>query len=468
MKGRVFLGKKKNLLFIMTDQQRIDTINTIIDGKIVTPTINKLIAGGANFQSAYNSCPLCVPARTALATGINPVESGMMLNDLAGRLAREDVTLHERLYNAGYDIAHIGMHHIVTKPNIKEKLPFSYFYDEFDYEAYAKKQEMNISRPAEDSRTVYLDFPDGIRPHTYSNHRVSDWQYSLENFKDYVFASKAMEYIKQEHENPFALFVCLWAPHPPLVVPEPYASMFDPEKMQLPENVAKIPDREPTSRRQGAAAQLGEDISMEEWKKVWAAHMGLTRMCDDQLARIINTLKETNQLDDTLIVFTVDHGDALGQHTMYQKMEMYEQSVRVPAVFSGKDIVNKSFSNPISHLNFVPTILDLLDVECDYEFEMPSLAKCLTSGIESPNQPIFAYYCGNKDFCGPRRMVVYNGYKLVYDGSDEFELFLLDSDPLEMNNLANDPDYDAVKKNLYELLKAQAIKNDDPLAYIDF
>lgn len=458
---------RKNLLYIMTDHQRIDTLNKVVNGIEITPNLNRLIAGGAHFETTYNTCPLCVPARTALATGINPIKNGMVLNDLKGVGARDHKTLHERLLEGGYDIAHVGVHHVSTKPNIREKLDFKRWEDEDTYNAYARSVGIEPMRKPEDASLTHELCETEYQPRTYSNHRVSEFTYELKHFKDYWFVSQGIDYLKEEHENPFALFVCMWAPHPPLMVPEPYASMFDPESMELPENVGCIPDQEPASRRKGVPAQLADGVTMEEWKKTWAAHYALVKMCDDQIGRMLDTLKEQNLLEDTMIVFTTDHGEHLGQHNMYQKMEMYETAVRIPAIFYGSDIQQGAYSTPISHLNFVPTILDVLEIPTEDVFEADSLKETLLHGTMYEDKPVFSVYCGNPARGDMRRMVVYQGFKLVYDGSNQFELFDLKQDPLEMNNLTNDSEYSQQKEKLYGILKDWAIKNNDFIEYLD-
>lgn len=446
--------KPQNLVFIMTDQQRADTIGMKINGVPITPELNKLAEKSAVFTKAYNCCPLCVPARTALATGINPIKSGMMLNDLAGKYAQNHKTLHTMLYEAGYDVAHIGVNHISTKPNIKDCIPFSMWEDDQSYEKFALENGVQIQRKLTDS-VVIDELSNGkYEKHRYSNANVSRFEYALDLFKDVWFAQKAVEFINQEHDKPFALFICMWAPHPPLIVPNEYADIFRTQDIKMPSNTGKPSIGEPSGYKKSAAAQLGKFPPENGWDEGLAAHFNLTRLCDDQVGKVMTALVKNNLQDSTITVFTTDHGEQMGSHGMYQKMEMYEPAVRVPAIFNVPNIKPSRFDTPISHLDFVPTILNLLNIDTGIIFEGTPLGTAIKSGTPPLEHDIFSIYCGNHQYGDMRRMIVsgkLGKYKYVFDGS-ESELFDLETDPLEMNNLANNPDYCSIKQKLHEKL----------------
>ena len=455
---------KKNLIFFMTDQQRVDTFGMEVNGVPVTPNLTRLTAQGTRFDTAYDTCPLCVPARTALATGKNPLKNGMQLNDLPGKYAQDHETLHTILYQAGYEVAHIGVNHISIKPPLKDRIPYAAWQDDDTYAAFAKENGLDIKRSPENSDVVkelcdgeYLD-------RRYSNAHVTEWKYDLSQFKDVWYTQHAVDFLKQPHEKPFALFVYLWAPHPPLIVPKQYLDMFPMDAFTLPENTDLPAEGEPSIRRKGAAAQLGNYPPEKGWKQAWSAHCALSRLCDDQLGRLLDTLDEQGLADDTLVVCTTDHGEQLGQHRMYQKMEMYEPAVRVMASFKMPGAPANRFTIPVSHLDFVPTVLDLLDVPAPEKFEGDDLADCIRTGSQPPKKDVFGVYCGNHAFGDMRRMIVRDRVKYVWDGT-EAELYDLEADPLEMNNLANDPAHAELRRELHETLKNWAQASGDTLAY---
>lgn len=431
--------KRKNLIFFMTDQQRADTLGTVVNGQEITPNWNALYADSVSFSKAYDSCPLCVPARTSLATGMNPLHTGMLLNDLPGKYAKDNIPLHEYLYRNGYEVAHVGVNHISLNPKLKDRIVFSRWVDDESYREYAEGKGLDISRQPLQCDYVQENCEGEYKKRPYSNTKVMEWGYSLEDFKDIWFTDKAVEYIRSAHAKPFALFVCLWAPHPPLTVPREYIGLFPPESISLPENVGCANPDEPLSYRTGAPRQLASNPPDKGWAEAWSAHAALSRLCDDQLGRLLRAVCEAGLAEDTAIVCTTDHGEQLGQHNMYQKMEMYESAVRVPAIFHFPDLEAKEYHTPISHLDFVPTILEYLIGGSEQPaFDGISLLEYMHEGCEPPKRDIFSLYNGNHQFGDTRRMIVRYPYKLIYDGID-VEFFNLEDDPLEMRNLHADP-----------------------------
>lgn len=448
----------------MTDQQRFDTLQTSVQGEVVTPTWNTLANEGTWFTHAYNTCPLCVPARTALASGKNPLDSGMLLNDLPGKLATNQKTLHSFLSDAGYEVAHIGVNHISIAPRLAEKLHYGAWEDDERYEAFARGHNLDVKAKTHQRTAVSELCEDVYKQNLYSNAEVTTFTEDVSLFKDVWFTDQALAFLQKKRDKPFALFVCLWAPHPPLVVPQAYRSLFPAEAITLPEHLGTPSEHEPNSRRKGAAAQLGNHPPKEGWREAWSAHYALTRLCDDQLKRLLTCLDEQQVRDETLIVCTTDHGEHLGEHKMYQKMEMYEAAVRVPAIFSMPGAPSSIHDTAISHLDFVPTVLDLLSIETDQSFEGISLADSVQNSSEVAQKDIHGVYCGNHAFGDMRRMLVRDGYKYIWDG-EQSELYSLETDPLERNNLAGNTQYTERMNQMHESLKEWAQSYGDSLPY---
>ena len=139
-----------NLIFIMTDHQRADSIGMTQLGTNgrpipVCPTLNQLAEEGIYFRRTYTTCPLCVPARTALATGKYPTRNGVVFNDWQGEKAEDHLTIHQILYESGYDIAHIGVDHIQVMPSLKERINFAKWIDKFDHQRYLK--DISLTHP---------------------------------------------------------------------------------------------------------------------------------------------------------------------------------------------------------------------------------------------------------------------------------------------------------------------------------
>jgi arylsulfatase A-like enzyme len=462
-----------NLVFITTDHQRADSLGAVHCGREVTPRLNQLAAGGTRFTRAYNACPLCVPARTAMATGKCPTSTGVVYNDWEGVTASDHIPLHQHLSHAGYDVAHIGVHHIRVAPELTARVPFSLWQGREEYAAWMRASGMN-ARPSDPRRfkREITERQDGRWvTATYSNTEVDTWPYDADHFEDAFYTARATEYLGEAHDRPFALFVYLWAPHPPLRVPQPYASMFPPEEIALPANVGVPAAGEPPLRRRSMPAQLAAGVTEAQWRRVWGAHLGLTHMADELVGRILDSVDQRADAADTLVLFSTDHGDHLGQHGMYQKMEMYEQAVRVPLIVSGPQVMPQECHVPVSHLDVLPSLLDAMGVDLHAaagasgggDLDGRSLWPYLSTGQEPSEQPVFSQYSGNPSIGAIRRAIVAGAHKYVFDPDDEPELFDLAADPLEEHNLAADRPLEA--KELHQMLRHWGEEHRDWVAY---
>ena len=443
--------RKLNLLYIMTDHQRFDSIGKICKSTTVAPNLTVLSRESTFFTRAYDTCPLCVPARTALATGIYPTANHVVYNDWKGKTATRHATLQKILKDNGYFVGHAGVDHIRSIPRIEDS-GLDFYYSQKDYAQMIESLGIPTARKKKDSVEV-SELVDGkLERNQYSGTNVSEWKYPLYLFKDRCFLDKSLEFLDScTQSNPFALFVCFWAPHPPLTVPEEYLSKFPTSDIVLPSNIGICSKNEPSSFRRGIAAQLAKSISKDEWRNVWSAHFALTNMVDEYIGVLIDKIKSLGLYDDTVIVFTSDHGDNLGQHSMYQKMEMYEEDIHVPLIIKVPGVKASKPSTVVSHLDVVPTLCDLFGLgKLDPMADGKSLIYEIESGKSRTGMESFAAYSGNPGYGDVRRAIITDRYKLIVDDACDFALFDLIDDPLEMNNIAHDSQNDEIVKKLYE------------------
>ena len=450
-------NSRPHLLFIMTDHQRYDSLGMTQAGGEVCPSVNRLAAQSTSFSRAYNMCPLCAPARTAMSTGKYPTSVGLTWNDFAGLTAKDHKPLEQYLHEAGYELGHVGIDHVKIKPAVSERVPFSVWVDVPSHSKYLKDNGITEKQPEGTvpfTKPVETIINGEAKQVRYSSVAVDVWPHSAEHFKDSYWGRVACDFLKRRHDKPFALFVYLWAPHPPLVLPEPHFSMFDPANLDLPSNVPKTPEGEPASRRRSVPRQLAEGVSMAHWRKVWSAHLGLVNLVDNAIGNILNTLSEQGLADETVTLFTVDHGDHLGQHTLYQKMEMYEPAVHIPLLVRVPGVAPQTFEGCVSHLDIMPTVMDLLSVPKPDDLEGDSLAEAIRSRKAPTDKTVFSQYSGTLSADNIRRSAITRQYKYTYDPNDIAELYDLEDDPLEMTNLAQDPGYAEVVAKLHAETKA--------------
>lgn len=446
---------RKNLIFIMTDHQRADSIGMVQSNVEVTPNLNRLAERGTHFTRAYTTCPLCVPARTALATGKYPTQTGVVYNDWSAETAQNHTPLHQMLYENGYRVAHIGVDHVQLRPTLRERVSFAKWSSKAEYAEYCRQQGIIADKSAiRPFRTEILENQNGVRRKMFfSNTTTGVWPGAVPDFLDMFYCREAIDFLNHESDSPFTLFLYLWAPHPPLRVPEPFASLFDPAEIDLPENMGQPGAGEPAGRRASTPAQLAAGVSEAEWRKVWAAHLGLVHLADRGIGKVLAALETTNQAHDTVVLFTGDHGDHLGQHALYQKMEMYEPALNIPLIISGPGIRHTRQTEPVSHLDILPTLLDLFEMPVPPDIDGFSLAPALVQQKPVPPHPVFAQYSGGSTLGDTRRCVISGKFKYVFTPEDTPELFDLKNDPLEMTNLASHPAYLKTRQDLHSLLE---------------
>lgn len=443
---RCFLVRK-NLVFITTDHQRADTIGMIQNGREVTPNLNRLALEGVDFKRAYTTCPLCVPARTSLATGCFPTRNRVVINDLKNipDITRDSKTIHQYLFENGYSVSHFGMQHITVKPPLEERVKFKEFLTDDDYEKICKREGLPLFGVTEDRVRVSERHGDIYEDREYTGSRVSLFEREESLFRDRFYIDRALKYLDSEtFEKPIGLFINIWAPHPPFKVLKGLMERFP--NPELPENINKICEGEPSKRREGIAAQLAEERDLKHWKDVWKAYLGLTNYADELIGEIIEKLREKGEYENTIFVFTADHGDHLGQHKMFQKMEMYEQSINIPLIIKEPGKKGKRVDTVVSHLDILPTVLDILEIKSDRSFVGENILK---SEVQNKDRFAYSQYSGNQVAIGDiRRAIISKDFKYVYDPRDSEELFNLRVDPLEMKNLEGRPEYKEIKRGL--------------------
>ncbi len=267
------------------------------------------------------------------------------------------------------------------------------------------------------------------------------------------------------------MFGMFWLPHPPLWVPEPYFSMFDPDEIELPANVGKICGDHPPSNMLSFPGQLGAHVPMEQWHKAWAVYLGMVAFLDKCVGRVIDALKAADLYDNTLLVFTSDHGEMLGSHGMFQKMCLYEESVRVPMLIKpphGGDAncAGRRLDVLSSHLDIAATLTDIAEAEPMPNAAGESLLPVLRGeDCAASSRPwVFSAFDGCMSRALPARMARSRTHKLIYNRDDHDELYDLQADPLETTNLAGQPESAAIEREARVALRNWMKQTGDDIA----
>ncbi|MEM7383416.1 MAG: sulfatase-like hydrolase/transferase [Verrucomicrobiota bacterium] len=441
------MDDRPNILWYCTDQQRFDTIGALGNPHVRTPVIDGLVREGMAFTHVYCQSPICTPSRSSFMTGLYPsrLHSTRNGND---RFPSGIPVITRLIADAGYHCGLVGKFHLQssgkrTEPRIDDGFSYWKFshaprddwQEGHDYADWVRSQggDLNALRESEDR------VPTELHQTTWASER-------------------SIEFIRQEHDGPWLLNVNPYDPHPPFIPPCSYAEQFDPADMPGPHLVES--DR--AAQEQLAACDFqnkGRTFDVEDGKKAKALYYAMIAQIDDQFARILQALDETGQRKNTVIIFTSDHGESLGDHgLMFKGARFYEGLVRVPLILSWPGQFRSGLQSDalVEMLDLTATLLDLAGVPSpDYQ-QGKTLVPILRGEAESEHRhfvrseyfdaldPVFTG--GTGTFATMHRT---RKHKLVvYHGKGVGELFDLENDPWEHRNLWDDPEHAEVKNRL--------------------
>ncbi len=462
-----------NLLFIMTDQQRFDALSRAGNTELETPHLDQLAREGAYFVNAYTPSPICVPARAAILTGHSIESVRVTRNSEINRPDAAPVPSFDNiLARSGYHTEYYGKWHVPYKlaatyenrvlPTGRDGGAPSTVPTRA--EAFRKFVARNVTpRPPGDGelldehsgRPYVPDF--AARQKSVEAFRRSRGRL-MESIESEVYGrldlpsefgrtaftvKQAMQALERVRDRPFSLTCSIGPPHPPLLVSEPYHSMYPPETLALPlsmgDSMINSPYRKSASSDQAKGYRHPDKVL-----RMKANYYGLVRELDVWVGRLLDKLKELRLEKNTLVIFTSDHGEMLGDHGMGGKTVLYEGAVHVPLLIRlpGRIPANTVVETPVSTIDLFATILDYTG-RAGHFSEGRSL-RPLMEGTEKEGPD----YCvserpGNK----PNFMVRTKRWKLLYpsqlSSGARPALYDLENDPHELTNLLGyNPDRD--------------------------
>jgi arylsulfatase len=452
---------RPNILWICTDQQRFDTIGALGNPYIHTPHIDRLVRSGVAFRHAFSQSTICTPSRASFLTGLYPssVHGCTNGNDYWADAAPLVTKL---LADAGYDCGLAGKLHL------------------------AGAQGRTEPRPAEDGYRVF-HWSHHPQDDWEQGHAYADWVRSQgevlaelykhpEDIPPYLHqttwcADRAIDFIKEQREQPWLMSVNTFDPHAPFDPPQVYLDRYDPSS--LPGPLFRSGDIASQARLAGIDFQTSaREPESFHARAIQAAYYAMIELIDENVGRMLMALEGTGQLENTVVVFTSDHGEALGDHGLLLKgCRFYEGLVRVPLIFSWPGHFRSGLvSDALVELtDITPTLLEICGLPWPERMQGRSLLPLLTGAANLHQHRDFVrseYYRalnpdvpGRHDFDGTYATMIRDArYKLVvYHGHEIGELFDLRTDPWEFRNLWDDPDYADVR---FDLMK----KSFDALA----
>ncbi|MFC1736215.1 sulfatase-like hydrolase/transferase [Candidatus Hydrogenedentota bacterium] len=467
--------KRKNVLTIILDQVTLTDIG-YAGGKICkTPNIDALAARSVDFQKTYTVTPVCSPARGTFMTGVFPHSHRIFQNpeSVLGTdtdMADDHLSIGPVLKDAGYNLGFVGKYHV------GEKLPHDYGFEGMnvpghgsggyaspdktwgncdEYNEYLAKNGYKKGRLR---NPAYI--PGCVTGGSIEGPEEATVPHFLAETTNELLAKFGTDY--HEHDKPFYLTLNFWGPHGPAYSPEPYASMYMDADIQPPTSFDEDTSDKPQIHHTVCEAP-NED--WEFFKNPVAYYYGFLTFIDKQIGKVLAKLEGEGLADNTIIIFTADHGGFHGHHggCLNKGFRMYEEITRVPMLVYDPDSEGGRKLDGFAGISDVyPTILDYANVEIPEGRHGRSLKPIVTdsSATNSGQDIAVTEFHGLAGILCLQRAICFDNYKYVYNPGDIDEFYDLDIDPHEMTNLVNSVDSELLRSAKVKLFEWMQETND--------
>ncbi|NQU42037.1 sulfatase-like hydrolase/transferase [bacterium] len=459
---------KPNILIVMTDHQRADTV--LSDHPAITPNLDRLGREGVTFTSTFCPSPHCCPARATFFSSLYPSRHGVWNNICNGQALstglKDGVRLwSEDLQEAGYNLYYTGKWHVSIEEGPEDRgwRTRGATAGKGAFHGVAWDRYEKIAR--EEDPAAPRGEGEVIRP-GYGNYTLYGTGSDSGNAHDEKVLADALETLPKlaQGDEPWCLYVGFIAPHDPYMVPKKYLDMYNVDDIPLPENYADEMSDKPAvyqRMRKTRFGQLSEREIREGIRHFWAYCTYL----DDLFGRILDQLDRTGQRDNTLVLYCSDHGDYCGEHGLFAKgIPCFQGAYHVPAVVrwpQGVKNPGRQVDEFVSLADFGPTFLDVAACPADRHFVGASLTPFLKDQKPSEWRDDIHTQCNGVELYYTQRSVMTKDFKYVFNGFDWDELYDLKNDPHEMNNLAQNPECDDIIREMCGRLWRFAQREDD-------
>jgi arylsulfatase A-like enzyme len=399
-----------NVLFILPDEWRGQALRCMGNPDVQTPHIDQLAAEGILFRQTFANTPVCCPARATILTGTYTNRNGMLANDL--RLKESLVSLADIYGHAGYRTGFIGKWHLDGGPRLPGFVPPGPRRHGFQYWA---ANECN---------------------HNY----FYNWYFRDENvpivsekYEPEFWTDLAIDFLNESQDKPFFLMLAPGAPHDPYLAPEKYLGLYDPQKLAMESNwVEGTP---------GAG------------RKEIAGYCAAITAVDDQVGRLLRTLRELKLDENTLVLFSSDHGNMLGSQGKILKRKPWEESIRVPGIMRYPGVISPGRTTEalFSHVDFAPTLLSLCGLPIPAEMQGSNLSRvAVGKAEEGPASVLFQIFGPYRGDGTERAWRGVRTGRFMYARweSGPWLLYDVHKDPYELQNLVNDAAYASELRDL--------------------
>ena len=462
------VAARPNLLIIMTDEHNFRTLSCYRDllsedqayiwGKGVevnTPHIDSLAKEGALCTSFYGTTPLCAPSRASFFTGLYPHATGVPVNHLA--MDDDMITFAEVLRREGYKTGYIGKWHLdgMAKPGWEPKRKFGWEDNRYMYNrGHWKNMIMTPDGPR-------VNAPIGSNGEpTYDLGDADKKTYPTDFLTD-----RTIEFMDAHKEDPFCVMLSIPDPHQPDTVRPPYDALYRHLKFETPKTLFKTEEQTPD----WIVGNLGDAVDEEGFhEEDMAGYFGMVRLIDDNVGKLLRFLDENGLAENTIVVFTADHGDLLGEHSRLNKRMPYEGSAISPLIvrYPAKVKPGKLIHSAMSSADFPTTFLGLMNSQAKLEgVHGRDLSSQFLNDEPEVGLETATYIRGVMSPLGPPPYwvaAITDRYKLVIGKNEKPWLIDLEKDPDELTNFYAEPEYEAIASRLTAELKSLLTQTKDP------
>ena len=438
-----------NVLFILVDQLRYDVFSHRGCRIIDTPHIDRLVNQGAVFEEAICSSPLCGPSRASLLSGCYAYDGTFIHRnrnpDQPSCFKKNVITFDEALDHEGYHVEyhgkwHVGDRHLECYRGDRRV----YGHKMTEYHDYLSERYTKLSPNDDYGHDPYSnwhyrkwDVDDMMRTSRERGFRMTHnpmagvLEVEDEDTMTAWTAKKTIRFLNSRPEEPFGVTCSILQPHAPLIASEAYATFVDPSTIPMPKN---IDGYYPPRLLENGKPPIPDAVSADEkgLGQFMALYYGLVKELDDWVGKILDALESNGYKKNTLVIFTADHGELMGSHNSFSKMQFFEECLRVPMIlrYPGKIKAGLRLDAPASGADIAPTLLDYCGVAPLRQFQGHSLRSVLEGG-----KSVDPYaYSDLRD----QKCLRSNEWKLVITKGEPDMLFHLKTDPYEMDNLLDD------------------------------
>lgn len=460
---------RPDVLLLLFDDMRFDTFS-YRDGPVRTPNIDTLAAEGTRFDYAITTTGLCSPSRAAFFTGRWGHKTGLddnvhLYHSRLSELDPAEGGLIRRAADAGYFVGYVGKWHLGAQGPTLRGAEFVAADEELTAERHQRQwtpyemvdQMAGYNRgggDAKNEKTLYYQTLPGTYEESFTAEKVRAGQ----------------ELIRKAagDERPFFGVVSFQQPHPPYRVPEPYASMYDPATVELPDNYLSPRVNKPLAQDEDWWPWHDvSHMSDMDWRKSRTYYYGAIAMIDRVVGDLIGTAKEMGLYDDLHIVLLGDQGSMLGEHQLYDKGPYaYDELMRMPLIIRYPDLAPRIVNRQVSMIDIAPTLAEVMGLPPDGDVDGHSLTALMEQGDVAEegrvDKALYAYEWYNGGWFGIRAIRTPD-LKFVWNpGDSRDELYDLANDPGEVTNHINNPEYTEELARLLQLLHDELARIDDP------